>query len=367
MSNEPRSSWTHSVQDVCQQIGTNLAEKNELWSSITAQRTLKFRLVPHGQNHYLRAEEVKNYLRLAAIIQLPGVINREKCRRICSMAFHALSHVERDGFIDIADYQVFTAHLKHRHDSDLGVNLALALPPSGISTRNVTVNVNMALKLPYQPHYGLVNLCRLYQFMPSINTSSVVKYEVRGPKGLNGIFVTSEAFRALIGIDGLQCDTSRMFIQRECELDAYQHPEWYLITANESGKLYHGRGSLVFLNGTETTIGKFLQEHAETRDYLDIAAPHALEGVEMGRIDLVVNHLCTCSTLASTDDYSRFQSRRQDEQSVPRSLEADAWQPLETDASQSDGGRTLVWIDSQSQRTRTSTRSRVRRSFYSTD
>lgn len=158
MSNDPRSAWTYSVQDVCQQIGTNLADKNELWSSVTAQRTLKFRLVPNGQNHYLRAEDVKNYLRLAAIIHLPGVINREKCRSICSMAFHALSHVERDGFIDIADYQVFAAHLKHRHDSDLGVSLALALPSSGISTRNLTIDLNMALKLPYQPHYGLVNL-----------------------------------------------------------------------------------------------------------------------------------------------------------------------------------------------------------------
>lgn len=127
--------------------------------------------------------------------------------------------------------------------------------------------------------------------MPSINTSSVVKYEVRGPKGLNGIFVTSEAFRTLIGIDGLRCDTSHVFVQRDCELDAYQHPEWYLITANESGKLYHGRGSLVFLNRVETTIGKFLQEHAETRDYLDIAAPHTLEGEVNNALEFLNNAL----------------------------------------------------------------------------
>lgn len=335
-----RDPWPYSVREVCQQLGTDLTQQNELWSYITIQRSLEFHLIPQGRNHHLRAEDVKLYLQLSAITQFPGVSNIVWCRRAYSMAIQALSHVECDGLIDIADYQVFDSHLKYRHQSNMGLKLALELPSSGISTNGPTIRLDMKLRLPYQRHYGFINLDRLYQFMPSIHIASTAKYEVRGPKGFNGIFVTSEVFRTLTQTNGLRCDTSQIYGQRDCALDSYQHPEWYLITANESAELYHGRDSLVFLHERQATIGEFLQEQADTKDYLDIATSHQLDGLDISRTALAADHQCVCSTIASTDDYLNFRFGRR------------VKPPLDKDIPQRQGGRTLAWLDSQSERAR---------------
>ncbi|KAG9249396.1 uncharacterized protein F5Z01DRAFT_669320 [Emericellopsis atlantica] len=280
---DTRHAWDISVKEIYEKLQLGSTQGAKSWDTIKVSRSFSIRFTSVSRTSYLDADDVRSYLRFAAVALYPIAAHDSKIIGLQRKMEDLLSKAERDGQISIADYHVFETHLECKYGCTYGKALADELPESHIRGSRSPLSILLTLKVPYHSRYGLANLNRLIRFAPALEPAlqSTDKYEIKGPLGLSGIFVPSTDLHAHMRTAGLQT-TMDATQSRDCSLDRYKLPDWSLVTSNELAQLYpvDKAGTVLLEDGSTENLGKYLALFADRKDYLDIATTHRLSSTD---------------------------------------------------------------------------------------
>jgi hypothetical protein len=312
-----RKSWHWDVVALCRHLETDPSTRsNELWSTLEIQKDFDIRFETANETSNLNSQDVMDYLYADAFLHSrKSAGNRSE---LYQKSVVALSQGIRDGkWISVAGYHLFRNHMKKRHASQIGSTLEGQLPGSRIGPSFTSpISVSLQFQVPYHAGHGLINFRYLRGLIPMSFDLSILEalhshcYEVRGPRGLGGVYIAIQHLERLP--HWFKLNDIRLVEPRDTSLEDFTSGKWYLLAPHESANLFpvDRLTGTVSLSGSRLPLAQFLSQYFDKETVHEAATEHSLAVLLAKESEMPVDHSCDGSVKPSTEDSVRFEFGR---------------------------------------------------------